>query len=59
MLNVIPDEEIIFLRKLVSDTIKSVYSYNNSAMGILDIISQDYSNLNFDASASAPTNLFN
>lgn len=51
VLNVIPDEELIFLRKLVSDTIKSVYSYNNSAMGILDIISQDYSNLNFDATS--------
>ena len=31
------------------DTIKSIYSYRNSVMGILENISADYSNLNLDA----------
>ena len=31
------------------DTINAVYSYQNSVLGILDTISQDYSNLNLDA----------
>ena len=30
-------------------TIKNIYDYQNSAMGILDTISTDYSNLNLDA----------
>jgi hypothetical protein len=31
-------------------TIKNIYDYRNSAMGILDTVSNDYSNLNLDAS---------
>lgn len=34
----------------VDETIKSIYSYKNSVMGILDNISKDYSNLSLDAS---------
>lgn len=33
----------------VWDSIRSIYSYKNSVMGILDTISTDYSNLNLDA----------
>jgi hypothetical protein len=31
------------------ETIKSIYAYRNSAMGILDAVASDYSNLNLDA----------
>ena len=33
----------------IKQTIKSVYKYQNSVLGILDTVSQDYSNLNLDA----------
>lgn len=33
----------------VWDSIRSIYSYKNSVMGILDNISTDYNNLNLDA----------
>ena len=33
----------------ISDTIEAVYAYENSAMGILNTISKDYSNLELDA----------
>ena len=33
----------------VWDSIRSIYSYKNSVMGILDTISTDYNNLNLDA----------
>lgn len=33
----------------IYDTIDAVYSYQNSVLGVLDTISQDYSNLNLDA----------
>lgn len=44
-------EEFEFLKNLIKTTTKAVYDYSNSVMGILDTISQDYSNLNFDATA--------
>lgn len=47
----IPEQEFLFLYNLVKKTVKSVYNYSNSAVGILDTISQDYSNLDFDATA--------
>ena len=34
----------------VWSTIKNIYDYRNSVMGILDVIVTDYSNLNLDAS---------
>ena len=34
----------------VKRSIKSIYSYRNSVLGILDTVSSDYSNLNLDAS---------
>jgi hypothetical protein len=50
IISMIPEKEIEFLKNLVDDSIKSIYQYTNSALGILDAITQDYSNLNLDAS---------
>lgn len=46
----IPQEEYNAIQTGIERTIKSVYKYQNSILGILDTISQDYSNLNFDIS---------
>lgn len=35
---------------LLFNIVESIYTYNNSVYGILDSLSKDYSNLNFDAS---------
>lgn len=43
-------EDLEELERSIWDTIKSIYDYKNSVMGILDDISTDYSNLNLDAS---------
>lgn len=45
----IPKEEYSSLINSIETTIESVYKYQNSIMGILDTIKQDYSNLNLDA----------
>lgn len=45
----IPESELDWISDTVKDTIESIYSYQNSVMGILDSINQDYSNLNLDA----------
>lgn len=42
-------EDLEELEGSIWDTIKSIYSYRNSVMGILENISADYSNLNLDA----------
>ena len=44
------NEDLEELESSIWDTIKSIYDYKNSVMGILDDISTDYSNLNLDAS---------
>lgn len=49
VLNAICDSDWEEIQENIWDTIKSIYQYKNSAMGILDIISSDYNNLNFDA----------
>ena len=33
----------------IEDSVNAVYTYRNSVLGIMDTISTDYSNLNFDA----------
>lgn len=48
IMETIPDEEIDYIIKSVNDTIQSVYAYKNSVMGILEVLKQDYSNVNFD-----------
>ena len=46
----IPEEEYSFVINGINETIEAVYKYQNSVLGILDSISQDYSNLELDAS---------
>ena len=43
------NEDLEELEGSIWETIKSIYSYRNSVMGILENISADYSNLNLDA----------
>ena len=47
ILNMSP-EDWATIQEDVWATIKSIYEYNNSAMGILDTISTDYKNLDLD-----------
>lgn len=49
VINAIPEVEYHEILCGVSDSISAVYTYSNSVLGILDTISSDYSNLNFDA----------
>ena len=49
VLDVITPEEWYYINNTLTETVQSIYSYQNSVMGILDTISQDYSNLKFDA----------
>ena len=46
----IPQEEREWIEDVISDTVESIYAYQNSVMGILDNVSQDYSNLDLEAS---------
>lgn len=50
ILHKIPVEEINGLFDALRSSIDAVYNYRNSVMGILENVSTDYSNLNFDAS---------
>lgn len=45
----IPSNEYDEIRTGIEDTIKSIYQYQNSVLGILDTIGQDYSDLNIEA----------
>ena len=49
VIKAIPEPEYDEILTGIKQTIKSVYKYQNSILGILDNISQDYSNLNLDA----------
>ena len=51
VINGTDEKEYIKVRDDVYNTIKNIYDYKNSVMGILDTLKSDYSNLNFDASA--------
>lgn len=42
--------EVAYIYDSIDRSIKSIYSYRNSVLGILDTISTDYSSLNLDAS---------
>lgn len=44
----IPDVEISFIYTTIIDAIENIYKYNNSVYGILDNMTNDYDNLNFD-----------
>ena len=45
----IPEEELDEVINGLAQSVKSIYSYRNSVLGILESISQDYSALNLDA----------
>ena len=47
----IPAEELAELLTGIEDTVKAVYDYRNSIMGILDTVMSDYANVNLDAAS--------
>ena len=49
IVNVIREKDWIEIQDSVWATIKNIYDYKNSVMGILDVLKEDYDNLNFDA----------
>lgn len=49
ILEMIPSSEIDFIRPAIDECSQAIYTYRNSVMGILDIVSKDYSNLDLDA----------
>ena len=49
IVSAIPEEEYNFIIDGIDDTIEAVYTYQNSVLGILDSVGQDYSNLELDA----------
>lgn len=51
VVNVIPEAEYHEIMRGVTDSIDAIYTYRNSVLGILETISTDYSNLDFDATA--------
>lgn len=44
----IPEDEYNFIIDGINKTVDAVYAYNNSVLGILESVSQDYSNLDFN-----------
>lgn len=48
ILKAIPMKEISDLRSGLDRTSESLYKYQNSVLGLLDSVSADYSNLNYD-----------
>lgn len=47
--DLIPEEELDEVINGVAQSVKAIYTYRNSVLGILESISQDYSTLNLDA----------
>lgn len=47
--DLIPEEELDEVINGVVQSVKAIYTYRNSVLGILESISQDYSSLNLDA----------
>lgn len=47
----IPEDEMVWIEEVLYSMIDHIYAYQNSLMGILDIVSEDYKNLEFDASS--------
>ena len=44
----IPEDEIGYVYTIMKETADEIYKYQNSAYGIMEAISQDYNNLDFD-----------
>ena len=49
IISAIPEVEYKFVMEGIEKTINAYYNYNNSVLGILEAVNQDYSNLNLDA----------
>ena len=49
VINAIGEKEYLEIKGSIYDTIKNIYEYKNSVLGILETVTQDYSNLNLDA----------
>lgn len=45
----ISEDDLTMIRNTMSEAISSVYAYQNSVVGILDTLKEDYSNLDLDA----------
>ena len=43
------EEELQYVKDIMLKTVESIYQYNNSAMGVMETITQDYDNLNLSA----------
>ena len=50
ILNAIPMTEIMFIESNIEKIANGYYDYRHSVLGIIETISQDYNNLNFDTS---------
>ena len=50
IVSAIPEEEYNFVIDGIDDTVSAIYNYQNSILGILENVSKDYSQLDFDAS---------
>lgn len=48
ILELVPDDEYLWINETLQDTVASIYKYQNSIFGILDAVTTDYDNLNFD-----------
>lgn len=44
------ESELEWINNVLYDTVDSIYKYQNSVFGILDAVTTDYENLNFDVS---------
>ena len=49
IIGLVPESEFYYLTKVTHELATAIYTYRNSALGILDSIGRDYSNLSFDA----------
>lgn len=49
IIGLVPDGEFYYLNKTTHEMANNIVTYRNSAMGIMEAISADYSNLNLDA----------
>ena len=49
ILGLIPELELAELLTAIDDSLNAVYTYRNSALGILDVVKQDYDGMSLDA----------
>lgn len=51
IIGLVPEGEFYYLNKTVHEMANNIVAYRNSAMGIMERVTTDYSNLDLDASA--------